>query len=151
LKYRIVDLAWDYPGRITDWSKARNHFLDELGPGEWILWKAQDEELTLGLIKHLAGLNPTYPYYAIRRINLVHGRFQEWANPDFSPQLVSNRVRYVGRVHEHLVPRKPYGIIDYPIIHDQNGGRPYNSGWKATMAYRPVHAFKKALDVMKGR
>jgi len=151
LDYRIIDLAQDYPGRITDWAEARNSFLDQLGPGEWILWKAEDEEHSSSLIQYLAGLNPRYPYYAIRRINLVHGKFQEWANPDFQPFLVSNRVRYVGRVHEHVVPRKPYGIIDYPIIHCQNGPRPYDSGWKATMAYRPVHAVKKAVEVLRGR
>jgi len=151
LKYRIVDLGRDYPGRITDWSMARNSFLEQLGDGEWILFKAEDEEHSIGLVKYLAQLKPEYPYYAIRRINLVHGKYQEWANPDFQPMLVSNRVRYMGRIHEHLVPHKPYGIIDYPIIHDQNGVRPYDSGWKATVAYRPIHAFKKSLDVMRGR
>lgn len=151
MKYRVIDLARDYPSRITDWAKARNSFLDQLGPQDWILWKAEDEELTFSLTQYLSQLKPEYPYYAIRRINLIHGKYQEWANPDLSPQLVSNRVRYVGRVHEHPVPRKPYGVIDYPIIHNQNGIRPYDSGWKATTAYRPFHAFKKGLDVIRGR
>ena len=146
-----MDLGRDYPGRITDWSIARNSFLEQLGDGEWILFKAEDEEHPVGLVKYLAQLKPEYPYYAIRRINLVHGKYREWANPDLQPFLVSNRVRYTGRVHEHIVPRKPYGIIDYPIIHDQNGPRPYDSGWKATPIYRPIHAFKKSLDVMRGR
>ena len=151
MNWRTVNLRIDYPGPITSFADARNSFLKQLYKDEYVLFLSEDEEASLMLLKHLDKLEPSYPYYWIRRINLVHGRYVAWANPDFEPQLVSSKVRFVGRLHEHVEPRKPHGTIDFPIIHNQNGQRSYDSGWKSTSAYRPVLAAKRFLDVMKGR
>lgn len=85
-------------------------------------------------------------------INLVDGKYQPAANPNFAPDLVSNRVRFYGTVHEHPVPRKPWGRIDFPIIHNHIGGYRYTNppsmtGW----LYRQKHIAKLVLDVMRGR
>ena len=150
LKYETYNLGHDWPGKIHDFSKVRNLFLEHSDTG-WIFWQSDDEEPSRLLLKYIEGLNPTYPYYGIRRINLRNGRYIQAENPDFSPHLVSDKVRYVGKLHEHVEPRRPCGYIDYPIIHNQANGDSYNSGWKATFAYRPVLAFKRSLDIMKGR
>ena len=103
------------------------------------------------LLEHIQGLSPEEPYYWIRRINLLHGKYvTEW-NPEYSPQLVSNRIHFVGALHEHVEPRKPHGIIDYPIIHDHRNSWNYDSGWKAGPAYRPFIIAKKLVEVIRGR
>ena len=151
MDFKIVNLGKDYDGKIHDFGKIRNMFIEQLEENEWILWKSDDEEIPLGLIKIIETLNPTFPYYAIRRINLINGKYSSWGNPELYPGLVSNKVRYVGRLHEHINPRKPYGVIDYPIIHSVNGPRKYSSGWKETKLYRPVMAIKKSIEIMRGR
>src|SRR2546430_7510182 len=80
------------------------------------------------LLQYIERLPPQQPYYAIRRINLYDGKYKEAANPDYSPHLVSNRVRYSGAVHEQVQPRKPHGRIDFPIIHNHVGMWKYRSG-----------------------
>ena len=153
MKYRVINLEYDYRGVIFDFSLARNSFLETLPDDEYILWYSKDEEITIHLLQYLKNFLGTLPYYAIRRINLsIEGEYLEWANPEYSPHLVSNKVRYVGKIHEHLEPRKPYGIIGYPIIHYTGyGSKSYNAGWKTTPLYRPVLALKKSLEIMKGR
>ena len=151
MKYQIVDLEQAYPASIRDFGSVRNSFIEKLDDDEYILWKSRDEEMPEMLLEYLRRLKPQYPYYDILRVNLVDDRWVEWANPRYSGSLVSNRVRYEGRLHEQIVPSKPYGRIDIPIIHNQHGSRPYNSGWKETSAYHPVLAFKKFLDVLKER
>lgn len=149
MNYHTVNLGTDYPGKITDFAMARNSFLEQLPDNQYILWKSDDEEHSKTLLSYLDRLVPGKPYYAIRRINLVNGRYLEAANPDYSPHLVSNRVRYKGRIHEKVVPRKPYGRIDLPIIHNHSDQWNYTSGWKQTGAYWLVAAVKKAFEVMR--
>jgi hypothetical protein len=150
LKYRIVNLH-DLPIRITNFAETRNNILEQLPDDEYVLWKSEDEELSQMLIRHLDSLVPKFPYYAVRRINFLDGHYWEAGNPDYSPHVVSNRVRYKGAIHETIVPRKPYGKIDYPIIHDHPLSWKYRGGWKFEGAYlRPVLAVKKAFQVIKG-
>ena len=151
MRFQIVDLEQAWWGKIEDFSVVRNRFIEKLPDDEYILWKSADEEMPESLLEYIRRLKPAYPYYDILRINLVNDQWVEWANPRYSGSLVSNRVRYKGRLHEQLVPSKPYGKIDIPIIHNQHGPRPYNSCWKQTRAYRPVLAYKKFMDVMIGR
>ncbi len=104
------------------------------------------------LLRHLQTLRPTYPYYAIRRINLLNGRYKPDWNPDFHPALVSNKVRFVGKLHEHVEPHRPYSVIDYPIVHNHvTTNKSYSSGWKDTAAYRPVMILKKLREISRGR
>ena len=151
MRFEIVDLEQAWWGKIEDFSVVRNCFIEKLPDDEYILWKSRDEEMPESLLDYIRRLKPQYPYYDILRVNLVNNHWVEWANPRYSGSLVSNRVRYKGRLHERLVPSKPYGRIDIPIIHNQHGPRSYNSGWKQTKAYRPVLAFKKFVDVLKER
>lgn len=148
MNFRIVNLG-DYPMKITSFADARNSILDTLSDDEYVLWKSDDEELTQMLLDYLKVLKPQYPYYAIRRIFLMNGKYKARQNPDFSPHLVSNRVRYIGNIHETIVPRKPYGIIDFPIIHNHTDHWNYSSGWKQTRAYIPILALKKGYEAMK--
>src|SRR5216684_7536365 len=115
VQYARIKLGRDYEGKIEDFSEARNKFLRE---HEWVLFIDDDEEASEMLLKYLTQLEPNYPYYWIRRINLHNGRYREAWNPDFAPRLISNRVRFVGRVHEKVVPKDPHGIIDFPLIHN---------------------------------
>src|SRR5690349_8352327 len=110
LNYRIVDIG-KFPVRITDFSEVRNAVLDSLEDNEYVLWKSADEEHSKMLLEYLNTLKPQYPYYAIRRINFLDGKYWEAGNPDYSPHLISNKVRYVGAIHEQVRPRKPYGKI----------------------------------------
>jgi hypothetical protein len=139
------------PVKITSFADTRNTILDTLKDGEYVLWKSADEEHSKMLIDYLDILTPKFPYYAIRRINFLNGKYWELANPDYSPHLISNRVRYEGAIHEQVKPRKPYGRIDYPIIHNHPLTWKYRGGWKHEGAYlRPVLAIKKAYEVIKG-
>jgi hypothetical protein len=150
LNYRIVDIG-ELPVKITNFADTRNSILDTLENGEYVLWKSADEELSQMLTDHIERLKPEFPYYAIRRINLIDGHYSEQGNPEYSPHLVSNQVRYKGAIHEQVKPRKPYGRIDYPIIHNHPWGWKYTSGWKQTNAYRPILALKKGLQVALNR
>jgi len=150
LNYRIVDIG-KLPIKITNFADTRNSILDTLEDGEYVLWKSEDEELSKMLTDYLDLLIPAYPYYAIRRINLLNGKYWEAGNPDYSPHLVSNKVRYYGAIHEQVRPRKPYAKIDFPIIHNHPLTWKYRSGWKHEGAYlRPVLAVKKAYQIIKG-
>lgn len=144
MNYQIIDIGRDYPGEITDFSAARNGFLEKLRNDEYILWKSKDEEHSRMLLDYLEILEPKFPYYAIRRINLWNGRYRESFNPDYSPHLVSNRIRYLGAVHEKVLPRHPYGKIDYPIIHNHIGGVSYGQKPRRIL---PL-AIRKAIAVM---
>ncbi len=150
LKYRMVNLQ-DLPIKITNFAETRNRILEQLDDDEYVLWTSEDEEPSQMLLAHLNHARAIYPYYAVRRINLVNGRFYESANPEYSPHLVSNRVRYKGAIHETVMPRKPMGRIDYPIIHNHSLDWKYSSGWKQTRAYRPVLALKKGYQALTGR
>jgi len=141
VKYRIVNLGTDYDGRITDFSEARNFFLDH---NDWVLFIDSDEEASQLLLKHLDHMIPHFPYYWIRRINFADGKYLESWNPDYQPRLVSNRVRFIGRVHERVVPRDPHGSICRPILHNHIGPVTYGNYW-----YQRLPVWKLALAVKK--
>ena len=150
MKYRTVRLGKDYPGHIDDFAGARNSFLNN----GWVLFLDDDEEVTDGFLRLLDSLNPEQtPYYWVRRINLYRGRYMPAWNPDWKAALVSNRVRFYGRVHERVSPRKPHGVIDLPIIHNHNGadGNYRNMWYQALPFYRLWLASKKIVEVARGR
>lgn len=104
------------------------------------------------LLDYIKGLDARFPYYWIRRVNLANGKYREAWNPDFAPRLVSNRVKFVGRVHEKVVPREPHGIIDFPIIHNHKGPFRYRNYWyQDTPIYRVWIGVKKAIEVVRDR
>lgn len=149
VKFKIVKLGTDYSGKIDDFSTARNSFLSS---NEWVLFVDNDEEPTQMLLNYLNQLEPRFPYYWIRRVNLHDGRYREAWNPDFAPRLASNKVKFVGRIHEKVVPRDPHGIIDFPIIHNHLGLFGYENYWYQNHPlYIVWTAVKKALQVIKDR
>jgi len=89
-------LGTDYPGKIEDFAAARNSFLTQ---NEWVLFIDNDEEASGMLLNQITKMEPKFPYYWIRRINLHNGKYREAWNPDFAPRLVSGRVKFIGRVH----------------------------------------------------
>jgi hypothetical protein len=123
-----------------------------LTSNEWVLFIDNDEEASEMLLNYLSKLEPKFPYYWIRRINLHNGRYREAWNPDLVPRLVSNRVKFVGRVHEKVVPRDPHGVIDFPIIHNHLGPIRYRNYWyQDHPLYIVWMAVKKAIQVIKDR
>jgi hypothetical protein len=104
------------------------------------------------LLKYLDKLEPKYPYYWVRRMNLQDGRYRAVWNPDLVARLVSNRVRYVGRIHERVVPKEPHGIIDFPIIHNHKGSFGYRNYWYQELPfYRVWLGVKKMMEVVRDR
>jgi hypothetical protein len=104
------------------------------------------------LLDYLDRLQPRYPYYWIRRLNLWNGKYRAAWNPEYVARLVSNQVRFVGRVHETVVPKHPHGVIDFPLIHNHIGPSGYKNYWYQNL---PVYRFwlgvKKAVEVMRDR
>lgn len=149
MKYRIVSLGKDFPGKITSFAEARNHFLSRY---EWVLFLDDDEEASNMLLRHLDGLEPRHPYYWIRRLNLADGKYRALWNPEYSARLVSNKVKYVGEVHERIVPKDPHGIIDFPIIHNHLGPSIYQNYWYQNLpVYRVWLGVKKMMEVVRDR
>lgn len=153
MNFQIVHLS-EYPNQpIKDFAEARNYFIDKLERDEWILFIDDDEEPSQMLLDYVRDLKPDQRYYAIRIIGLEEGKYvPEW-NPNFSPRLVSSRVCYVGKVHETIVPRKPYGIIDFPIIHNHVGPKRYGKLWyhQIPIVSRSWWMAKKLVEVYRGR
>src|SRR5438445_2070607 len=150
MRYETVRLDRDYPGKIHSFADARNWFLEQY---DWVFFTAPDEEPSQMLLKYIENLNPHYPYYWVRRLNLMRGRYVPSWNPEYSPQLVSSKVRFYGRVHEHITPHNPHGIIDYPIIHDQpNTDASYRNYWYQNAPwYQWWLGIKKVVEVARGR
>ena len=121
MKYKIVSLGRDYPGKITDFAEARNSFIRELKDDEWILFLDDDAEAPQMLLDRLKSFQPpkNARYYSIRTINLTNGMYAPEQNPFFWRVLVSNKVHYFGRLHESI-KGQPSGLIDIPIIHNQS-------------------------------
>jgi len=148
-QYKIISLGKDYPGKIDNFSVARNHFLEKY---EWVLFLDDDEEASDMLLDHLDQMQPRFPYYWIRRVNLFNGRYRAVWNPELATRLVSNKVRYVGRVHERVVPKDPHGVIDYPIIHNHAGPSTYKNYWyQDHPVYRVWIGVRKVLEVVRDR
>jgi hypothetical protein len=144
-----VSLRKDFKGTIDDFAAARNRFLLKY---EWVLFVDDDEEASEMLLNYLRQLVPRFPYYWVRRFNLWNGKYRGLWNPDFAPRLVSNNVRFVGRVHEKVVPRDPHGVIDFPIIHNHVGPSTYKNYWyQDHPIYRVWIGIKKAIEVARDR
>ncbi len=144
-----MNLGKDYQGKIDDFAAARNYFLSK---HDWVLFVDDDEEASGMLLKYITDLTPEYPYYWIRRVNLHDGKYREAWNPDFAPRLVSSKVKFVGRVHERIVPRDPHGIIDFPIIHNHRGPYAYKNYWyQDHPLYRVWLGVKKGIEVIRDR
>jgi len=123
-----------------------------LAQHEWVLFIDDDEEACDMLLDYLSQIDPKYPYYWIRRINLANGRYRALWNPEYSPRLVSNRVKFVGDVHEKVIPKDPHGIIDFPIIHNHRGALAYRNRWYQDLPiYRLWLLAKKAMEVVRDR
>jgi hypothetical protein len=144
-----VNLKTDLKGNIDDFAAARNYFLSKY---QWVLFVDNDEEACDMLLNYLDELVPRFPYYWVRRFNLWNGRYRGLWNPDFAPRLVSNKVKFAGRVHEHVVPKEPHGIIDFPIIHNHQGPSTYKNYWyQDHPMYLMWMGVKKAIEVARGR
>lgn len=116
----------EYPNQpIKDFAEARNWFLRQLDKDEYVFFLSDHEEAPIMLLKYIAGLKPEYPYYAIRLIRLVNNRLEVLYDPIYQPNLCSNRMKFVGKLHEGPVPRRPYGTIDIPMIHNSDGHHSY--------------------------
>ena len=147
MNFKIIALGRDYPGKITDFAKARNSFLEHLPDNQWILFIDDDAEATSALLKFLDSFIPPdgAEYYAIRTINLVNGEYRPLLNPFFWRVLVSNKVRYIGKVHEKI-PQEPTGLIDIPIIHNHCGPVTYSQP-KLFPLWNIRLVFKKIKDI----
>ncbi len=144
-----MSLGRDYTGKIGSFAEARNYFLSRY---EWVLFIDDDEEACGMLLDYLDKLEPKYPYYWIRRLNLASGRYRALWNPEYSARLVSGKVRFVGDVHERVIPRDPHGTIDFPIIHNHTGGFGYRNYWYQDLpVYRVWLGVKKAMEVIRDR
>ena len=143
MKYQIIDLGKHYPGKIHDFSEARNLFLEKLKDGEWILYKDSDVEASQMLLEYLDKLVPEYPWYDIRQFNYINGKYQPLQNPFYTGVLASNRVRWRGRVHEKLYPRNPHGVIELPLIHNHKGPSLYEN----SSPPRPLMIAKKLWEI----
>ena len=128
MKFRVIDLGRDYPGHITDFADARNSFVKDLLDDEYLLFVDSDEEAPKMLLDYIGRLKPQFPYYWVRRIELVNNKYVPVFNPNYNGKLCSNRVRFIGKVHEMIIPREPHGVIDIPIIHNHTGQASYTGG-----------------------
>ena len=152
MNFQIVSLGRDYNGKITDFAEARNSFLKDLRDGEWILFLDDDSEAPQMLLERLRNFQPpeNARYYSIRTVNLADDRYNPLHNPFFWRVLVSNKVRYTGRLHERI-KGEPSGLIDIPIIHNHRSQNYQgNSFWNRNM-HRPLWNFwlggKKLKDI----
>ncbi|HZY47658.1 MAG TPA: hypothetical protein VFE96_07675 [Candidatus Bathyarchaeia archaeon] len=100
---------------------------------ENILFVDSDEEAPKMLLDYVGRLRPQFPYYWVRRVGLVNNKYVPISNPNFNGKLCSNRVRFIGRVNEIIVPREPHGVINIPIIHRHAGPAPYSSGGQSRL------------------
>jgi hypothetical protein len=153
VEFSTVDLGRQYPGKIDDFARARNSFLENLPDNHYVLFVDSDEEAPLMLLDHIKRLEPEHPYYWVRRIELSNDNYFAGCNPNFKPALVSSRVRFTNRIHEKIVPKNPHGIIQIPIIHNHRGTRQYD-GISRLRAGRLGHYWqgaKKMVEVARGR
>lgn len=153
MNFQIVSLGRDYPGKITDFAEARNSFLKDLPDDQWILFLDDDAEAPLMLLDKLKRFQPPKDarYYSIRTLNLTNGAYNPEHNPFFWRVLVSNKVRYSGRLHER-VKGEPTGLIDIPIIHNhQTQNYQGESFWSRNKSYPLWNLWlggKKVKDIL---
>jgi hypothetical protein len=161
VKFSVIDIGKEMGSkRIDDFSKVRNNFLETLNDEEYILFLDSDEEapkLLLELCKRVVYTG--IPYFRVRRVNLHDWKWYAGGNPDYNDRLVSNKVRFHGKVHESVRPRRPFGVIDTPIIHNHLGPKRFTSppyyfhGIRLDIvpfAFRCYVAFNYALAMITG-
>ncbi len=144
----MISLGRDYHGKITDFAEARNSFLEKLPDDQWVLFIDDDAEASKMLLSFLDSFNPprNARYYSIRTINLFNNEYQPLLNPFFWRVLVSNKARYIGKVHEKI-PGEPTGLIDLPIIHNHKGPVSYKQP-KLFPLWNLRLAAKKGKDIL---
>ena len=112
--------------KIDDFSMVRNRFLESLDDEDYVLFIDSDEEAPKVLLELCRKIEFTnIPYFRIRRVNLRNWKWYALGNPDYCDRLVSNKVRFFGKVHESVRPRRPFGVIHAPIIHNHLGPDKY--------------------------
>lgn len=140
MNYIIRDLRRDYPYQpITDFAKARNWFVNQLKDGEYVLFVSDHEEVPKVFLDYLSKLEPKYPYYNVRVMEFVNGKLVPGSDPGYRTNLISNRARFVGAIHEHAVPKFAGGTVDYPMLHSSDGSHSYSSWqpkWYSTSLFR---------------
>ncbi len=152
MKYKVVCLGRDYEGRFTDFSEAKNSFIENLPDNEYVLFVDSDEEAPQILLRYLDRLKPLYPYYWVRKVELHNNRYIPQFNPHFDSRLISNRVRFFGRVNERAKPKNPHGVIDIPIVHNHIGPQKWTGhSYQYLPYYRYWMGIKKMVEVVRFR
>ena len=127
--------------KIDDFSKVRNSFIETLNDEEYVLFIDSDEEAPKILLDMCRRIPYTgIPYFRVRRVNLRDWKWYASGNPGYNDRFVSNKVRFYGKVHESVRPRRPYAVIDAPIIHNHVGQ------WRYSMPPYYFHGIR--LDVV---
>ena len=123
VRFSVIDIGKEVGSKkIEDFSTVRNSFVETLNDEEYILFIDSDEEAPKLLLEMCRKIvYSEIPYFRVRRVNLRDWRWYSLGNPDFSDRLVSNKVRFHGKVHEAVRPRRPFGVIHTPIIHNHLG------------------------------
>jgi hypothetical protein len=128
LKYHTANLK-DYPHQpipLSEFANARNYFVKDLPDDEYVLFTSDHEEIPQMLHEYIAKLSPKYPYYYVRLLRFVNGRLQKLFDPNYQPNLCSNRMRFIG------TPERPNckgGYIDLPMLHNK---RDYGHSYPVT-------------------
>ena len=104
------------------------------------------EEAPKMLLDYLAKLKPQFPYYWVRRVELSNYRYVTVLNPNYNGILCSNKVRFVGGVHEMISPREPHGLVDIPVIHNHCSPTKYSGRAQS----RVKLALLKVIEVVRG-
>ena len=123
VRFSVIDIGKEIGSKkIDDFSKVRNSFIETLTDEEYILFVDSDEEAPKLLLELCRKI--TYsgiPYFRVRRVDLRDWRWYALGNPSYCDRLVSNKVRFHGKIHEAVKPRRPFGVVDAPIIHNHLG------------------------------
>lgn len=140
----------EYPYQpITDFAEARNWFLRDLPDDEFVLFTSEHEELPKMLLDYIARLEPKHPYYRIRLIRLINGRLETLWDPIYQPNLCSNRMHFVGAIHEGPRPIFGGGTIDIPMIHNSDGKHSYGERTPKWYQKRYGHLLYRVMRVYR--
>ncbi len=123
VRFTVIDIGKEMGSKkIDDFSLVRNGFIDSLNDEEYILFIDSDEEAPKLLLEQCEAIRYSgIPYFRVRRVNLRDWKWSAGGNPGRVDRLVSNKVRFHGKVHETVRPRTPFAVIDTPIIHNHVG------------------------------
>ncbi len=123
VRFSVIDIGREMGSKkIDDFSMVRNSFIEALNDEEYILFIDSDEEAPKLLLELCERIPYTgIPYFRVRRVNLLDWKWYAGGNPGHMDRLISNKVRFQGKVHETVRPRRPFAVIDTPIIHNHVG------------------------------